>query len=437
MRGRVAPMRDPLGRVLEWNAAFTDAHERHLAPARERNTADRSRKIFAANAFGACWIRRPDGSTAYLLTAGVSLAPDRGWRAVAVDVTQRKVTEQETEHRALRDALTGLPNRRLLVDRFEHALSRSRRQRHRTASRELPGVAVTQEHRDALAADAEELGDTFGGESLAVQVAGVDPAQAARGPAQAVLERGNPLEERVPFVGFECFVQWHARAAALAQDGCLLGDRLTLVARRLERGDHAVERVHDVSVVVALADGHRGWDASSAGIRPPNPAVTTGNRGFANGRCGKDRGDVAAGAGGPVESIRLAPEPGSIGAARRFVHSRLLARELDPSVAVLLTSELVTNVVRHARTQLTLVVRVDPRLRVEVHDGVAASDTFREVVARPPVDVPSSSPGGRGLGLVSVLASRFGLSDEPGDWNGKIVWFELDPPDGAERTAPR
>jgi phosphoserine phosphatase RsbU/P len=130
-----------------------------------------------------------------------------------------------------------------------------------------------------------------------------------------------------------------------------------------------------------------------------------------------------------VESITLAPEPRSIGAARRFVQSQLAARDAEASVAVLLTSELVTNVVQHARTQLTLVVRVEPSVRVEVHDGVAATRAFREMVARPPTEVPATSPGGRGLGLVSALATRFGLDDEPREGEGKIVWFELDPAD--------
>jgi anti-sigma regulatory factor (Ser/Thr protein kinase) len=127
-----------------------------------------------------------------------------------------------------------------------------------------------------------------------------------------------------------------------------------------------------------------------------------------------------------VESITLAPESGSIAAARRFVQSRLDAQALDHSVAVLLTSELVTNVVRHARTQLTLVLRLESAVRVEVHDGVAATRAFREILAEPPTAVPATSPGGRGLGLVSALASRFGLDDDPGAWGGKVVWFELD-----------
>ncbi len=145
---------------------------------------------------------------------------------------------------------------------------------------------------------------------------------------------------------------------------------------------------------------------------------------------------VRAGAGAPVESITLAPEPGSIGAARRFVQSRLAAQAMESSVAVLLTSELVTNVVRHAGTQLTLVMRLEPAVRVEVHDGVTATRAFREILADPRTAVPPSSPGGRGLGLVSALATRYGLDDDPGNWNGKVVWFELDPADLAEPEHP-
>jgi anti-sigma regulatory factor (Ser/Thr protein kinase) len=127
-----------------------------------------------------------------------------------------------------------------------------------------------------------------------------------------------------------------------------------------------------------------------------------------------------------VESIALAAEPESVASARRFVADLLVTRDLDSSLAVLLTSELVANVVRHAQTDLTVAIRFDEYVRIEVHDGAAATEAFRELIAGAPTSVPIDSPGGRGLGLVRALASRYGLADEPGVWNGKIVWFELE-----------
>lgn len=43
------------------------------------------------------------------------------------DITERKRVEQQLEHDALHDTLTGLPNRRLFVDRLQHAIEHAKR----------------------------------------------------------------------------------------------------------------------------------------------------------------------------------------------------------------------------------------------------------------------------------------------------------------------
>src|SRR5690606_30538435 len=45
----------------------------------------------------------------------------RGYRGIGRDITDRKAAEDETQRLAFYDTLTGLPNRRLLLDRLSHA----------------------------------------------------------------------------------------------------------------------------------------------------------------------------------------------------------------------------------------------------------------------------------------------------------------------------
>jgi anti-sigma regulatory factor (Ser/Thr protein kinase) len=85
--------------------------------------------------------------------------------------------------------------------------------------------------------------------------------------------------------------------------------------------------------------------------------------------------------------------------------------------ATLLTSELVTNGVRHAGTGMRLAVsRADERtVRIAVTDRAPEADL------RPRVS-PDDAEGGRGLFLVEQLASGWGSY---ADGDGKTVWFEL------------
>ena len=124
-----------------------------------------------------------------------------------------------------------------------------------------------------------------------------------------------------------------------------------------------------------------------------------------------------------MDSLTLPADPGSVARARAFVLEKAVGHVEDLEAAVLMVSELVTNVVRHARTEVTLRVETGPPLRVEVHDGVAASDAFRALVTEHPPLKEVSGVEGRGIGLVHRLATRIGLDDDPD--GGKVVWFEL------------
>ena len=116
-------------------------------------------------------------------------------------------------------------------------------------------------------------------------------------------------------------------------------------------------------------------------------------------------------------SLDLRPEPRAAGAARQFVADALrdaVAGEVA-EVAVLLTSELVTNAVMHARTPIHLVVDLDARtLRVTVVD-----DTPRSPALRP---ANHNKLTGRGMNLVDTLAGHWGVDPTR---EGKKVWFEL------------
>lgn len=118
--------------------------------------------------------------------------------------------------------------------------------------------------------------------------------------------------------------------------------------------------------------------------------------------------------------VRLAldPVPASAAAARRVVGDTLAQWGCDDLAEAgrLLVSELVTNAVLHARTAMTVVLRLRPNgVRIEVHDASPVAPVLR--------NYEDGAMTGRGLALVAELSARWGVDRDGG---GKSVWFELD-----------
>jgi len=123
--------------------------------------------------------------------------------------------------------------------------------------------------------------------------------------------------------------------------------------------------------------------------------------------------------------FELEPELGSARAARVLVAQAIATQGAVSEVAVLLTSELVSNVVQHAHTAFELVIDItEAIIRVEIHDGAAVTDAFRAVFNSTQTTANVTSASGRGLVLVRSTALNSGLDDK-GD-GGKAIWFELD-----------
>ena len=118
---------------------------------------------------------------------------------------------------------------------------------------------------------------------------------------------------------------------------------------------------------------------------------------------------------------RLEAQPQSAASARRFVDETLHRWQCDElfDVVGLLTSELVTNAILHAQSDIELNVSLTPdAIRIDVVDHSA------EMPA--PRTANEEDTSGRGLGLVEALATAWGVDERPG---GKSVWFELPRPD--------
>lgn len=116
--------------------------------------------------------------------------------------------------------------------------------------------------------------------------------------------------------------------------------------------------------------------------------------------------------------IALTTGPTAAAAARSQVRATIYAWDVpvDAAAAVLLTSELVTNAIRHETGDtVTLVITCAwGQLRVDVHDTSCSMPV--------PVDGPADAETGRGLMLVAHMSTSWGYYPTHA---GKAVYFTL------------
>ncbi len=114
---------------------------------------------------------------------------------------------------------------------------------------------------------------------------------------------------------------------------------------------------------------------------------------------------------------RFPPASRSVPEARRRVSATLADWGLDglADTVVLLVSEIVTNAVLHARTDLTVSVSEEGTgVRVSVADGSPLPPALRRHSA--------TSTTGRGIQLLDMLADSWHAESSA---QGKVVWFTV------------
>jgi anti-sigma regulatory factor (Ser/Thr protein kinase) len=123
----------------------------------------------------------------------------------------------------------------------------------------------------------------------------------------------------------------------------------------------------------------------------------------------------SASGGGWAGTYPLPNSDRSPGLARTLLRQAMLGCPPEKTEAAeLLVSELVTNAVRHAETDLLLHIALDPGIRVAVED--TSADPIREPLPF------GDDDSGRGLAIVEALAESWGWERT---LSGKRTWFEL------------
>jgi anti-sigma regulatory factor (Ser/Thr protein kinase) len=119
-----------------------------------------------------------------------------------------------------------------------------------------------------------------------------------------------------------------------------------------------------------------------------------------------------------IRSGDFESDPASVRGARRFIEACCAEIGIDPTIPVLLTSELASNAVNHAKTpyRVTFVSLYGRPVRVEVRDW--SPDLPRPRAAGP------DDLGGRGFELIESLAEGWHVDPDPAN-GSKVICFTL------------
>jgi anti-anti-sigma regulatory factor len=174
-----------------------------------------------------------------------------------------------------------------------------------------------------------------------------------------------------------------------------------------------------VQVVRDVADETAEWPAARIVLCAPSDESAWKSTGLP---IWSSRAEALAALGGPQPvnhlSLTLDPVVGAARRARQLVTEACGVWDLPDLAgpACIVVTEMVNNVVAHARTPMTVRLALrDDTLTVAVHDQ-------SPVVPRFTGPVPATSYGGRGLLLIDSVARRWGSLQLAG---GKVVWAIL------------
>ncbi len=155
-----------------------------------------------------CALRHRDGSSRQFEIQHTNLLDDEHVRGIVLnsrDVSERKAFEEQLQHQAFHDPVTGLANRALFAERVRHAVARTRREHegvavifvdlddfktindslgHAAGDRVLLEVA----QRLAASVRATDTAARFGGDEFAILLEDIESAQEAADTAERILE---------------------------------------------------------------------------------------------------------------------------------------------------------------------------------------------------------------------------------------------------------